>query len=65
MIEAFDTARAGASGGPVVTFCHVGELGALNWFYASELAALPNIKLYPESINGWQHAGGSLAIATN
>ena len=44
----------------VVTFCHTGELGALNWFYASELAGLPNVKLYPESLKGWKAAGGLL-----
>ena len=65
VIDTFQQAQADGSTGPVITFCHVGELGALNWFYASELAGLPNIKFYPESINGWEHSGGSLAVATH
>ena len=46
--------------GPVVSFCHTGELGALNWFYASELAGLPRMQLYPDSIVGWTSEGGTL-----
>lgn len=46
--------------GNVVSFCHTGELGALNWFYASELAGLPGMKLYPDSIKGWTSRGGDL-----
>ncbi|MEM7711039.1 MAG: rhodanese-like domain-containing protein [Pseudomonadota bacterium] len=47
--------------GPVVSFCQTGELSALNWFYASELAALPGMKLYPDSVVGWTASGGVLA----
>lgn len=60
VLAAFRELGADGSTGPVVTFCHVGELGALNWFYASELGGLPNIKLYPESVNGWTFNGGRL-----
>ncbi|MEJ6403112.1 rhodanese-like domain-containing protein [Yoonia sp. 2307UL14-13] len=48
--------------GEVVLFCQTGELGALTWFYASELAALENISLYPESAVGWAHHGGRLFV---
>lgn len=65
VISAFDAADASGTDGPVITFCHVGELGALNWFYASELAGLPNIQLYPESINGWTLSGGRLGLGRN
>lgn len=48
--------------GEVVLFCQTGELGALTWFYASELAALDNITLYPESAVGWTYHGGKLFV---
>ncbi|MEM6593818.1 MAG: rhodanese-like domain-containing protein [Pseudomonadota bacterium] len=48
----------------VISFCHSGELAALNWFYASEVAKLDNMKLFPESVKGWQHLGGALSIGT-
>ncbi len=44
----------------VISFCQTGELAALNWFYASELASLDNMKLYPESVVGWKSNGGNL-----
>ena len=46
--------------GEVITFCQTGELGALSWFYASELAGLDNMLLYPESVAGWADGGGRL-----
>ncbi len=48
----------------VVSFCNTGELGALNWFYASELSGIGNVKLYPESTVGWSATGGEL-VAPN
>ncbi|MFQ6553030.1 rhodanese-like domain-containing protein [Aestuariibius insulae] len=47
---------------PVVTFCNTGELGALTWFYASELTGIENVKLYPESTKGWLAAGLELVV---
>lgn len=46
---------------PVVSFCQTGELGALNWFYASEVSGIRNVRLYPESVSGWLKDGGELA----
>ncbi len=46
---------------PVVNFCNTGELGALSWFYASELSGIENVKLYPESSHGWTFTGHDLA----
>jgi len=46
----------------VISFCHAGELAALNWFYASEVAELDNMMLFPESVKGWAHLGGNLAV---
>lgn len=51
--------------GEVVTFCQTGELGALSWFYASELAGLDNMVLYPESVSGWADKGGKLFAGEN
>lgn len=45
----------------VVSFCDTGELGALNWFFASEVAGIQNVKLYPDSTFGWKDAGLPLA----
>lgn len=61
VVDAFLSIGADGTTGDVITFCNVGELAALNWFYASELAGLSNIKLYPESSTGWVHSGGVLA----
>ena len=46
----------------VVTFCNTGEVGALSWFYASELAGLDNMRLYPDSLRGWTYSGGKLGV---
>ncbi|MEM9139669.1 MAG: rhodanese-like domain-containing protein, partial [Pseudomonadota bacterium] len=46
----------------VVSFCDTGELGALNWFYASEIAGIKNVKLYPESATGWKASGRALSV---
>lgn len=56
----FEANNAYPSRGPIVSFCTSGELGALNWFYASELAGMNNVRLYPESVKGWAHDGGKL-----
>lgn len=48
---------------PVVNFCDTGELGALNWFHASEVAGIANVKLYPESSHGWVEDGRELSTA--
>ncbi|MBM7066256.1 rhodanese-like domain-containing protein [Actibacterium sp. 188UL27-1] len=45
---------------PVVSFCNTGELGALSWFYASEVSGIDNVKLYPQSIKGWKASGAAL-----
>lgn len=47
----------------VITFCETGELSALNWFYASEIAGIRNVKYYPEAVAGWVAGGGELVPA--
>ncbi|QPH53541.1 rhodanese-like domain-containing protein [Pontivivens ytuae] len=49
---------------PVVNFCSDGTLSAVNWFYASEVAGIANVKLYPESIKGWAASGNPVAVGT-
>jgi thiosulfate/3-mercaptopyruvate sulfurtransferase len=46
---------------PVVTFCQTGELAALSWLYASEVAGITDVRLYPESTQGWTAEGGVLS----
>ncbi|MEM6386189.1 MAG: rhodanese-like domain-containing protein [Pseudomonadota bacterium] len=48
--------------GDIITFCHSGTMSALNWFYASELASIENVRLYPESLVGWNQSFGVLAV---
>ena len=38
---------------PVVMLSESEELSALNWFYASELSGIKNVKLYPGPALGW------------
>lgn len=40
-------------GGEVVTFCNTGHWAATEWFALSELAGLPNVRMYPESMVGY------------
>ena len=49
---------------PVINFCNTGELGALNWFHASEVVGIENVKLYPESSHGWVDEGLELSTAS-
>lgn len=48
---------------PVIHFCNTGELAALNWFHASEVSGITNVKLYPDSSHGWKAKGGELTVA--
>lgn len=47
---------AAADGKPIVSFCNTGHWAAINWFALSELAGVPDVKLYPESMVGWTGA---------
>lgn len=51
-------AKGGFSQGEnLVSFCNTGHWAATNWFALSELAGIDAVKLYPESMVGWSHAG--------
>ena len=41
---------------PIASFCNTGHWAATNWFALSEVAGIPNVKLYPESMVGWTNA---------
>ena len=45
----------------IVTFCNTGHWAATEWFALSELAGLPDVKLYPESMVGYAQGGHDLA----
>ncbi|MEM1276045.1 MAG: rhodanese-like domain-containing protein [Pseudomonadota bacterium] len=62
VLDGLKTQKVNWSHDTVVSFCNTGELGALNWFYASEVSGIKNVKLYPESATGWKHAGHKLAV---
>lgn len=57
-------AALGANPGPaagrrIVSFCNTGHWAATNWFMLSEIAGLPDVRLYPESMVGWTRGGGA------
>lgn len=60
VIDYYATKGAIGHEGDVITFCKSGQLSALNWFYASELASIENVRLYPESLIGWKQSFGVL-----
>lgn len=51
---------AEAGDAPILSFCNTGHWAAINWFALSELAGVPDVKLYPESMVGWTRAGLSV-----
>lgn len=44
----------------VISVCQNGELSALAWFYASEIAGVDNVVYYPDAIQGWAADGGNM-----
>lgn len=61
--QAVERARAlaaQANGAPLVSFCNTGHWAATNWFALSEIAGVQDVKLYPESVVGWQAGGGAV-----
>lgn len=40
----------------VITYCNNGALAAVDWFMASEIAEIPNVKIYAHSLNARQKA---------
>ena len=45
----------------IVTFCNTGHWAATEWFALSELAGLPDVKMYPESMVGYTRGDHEIA----
>ena len=45
----------------IVSFCNTGHWAATNWFVLSELAGLPDVRLYPGSMVEYSQSGGLMA----
>lgn len=59
-------AEYGRTDAPVtVSFCNTGHWASINWFALSELADVPNTRLYAESMAEWTQSGGALDNAPN
>ena len=49
----------------VITYCNNGALAAVDWFMASEIAEIPNVRIYAHSLNARQKAQSLWNKATN
>ncbi|HKM15762.1 MAG TPA: sulfurtransferase [Marinospirillum sp.] len=45
-----------------VSFCNTGHWAATNWFVLSEVAGLPNVRLYPASLAEWTQSSVGLPM---
>lgn len=45
-----------------LSFCNTGHWAATNWFVLSELAGLPNVRLYPASMAEWTQSDSALPM---
>lgn len=45
-----------------VSFCNTGHWAATNWFVLSEVAGLPNVRLYPASLAEWTQSKVALPM---
>jgi len=50
---------------PTISFCNTGHWAATNWFVLSELLGHKDVKLYPESVVEWSHAGLAMENVPN
>ncbi|MFX0544291.1 sulfurtransferase [Roseovarius sp. S1116L3] len=46
---------------PIVSFCNTGHWAATDWFAMSELAGMPDVKLYAESMVGYSKTDNEMA----
>ncbi len=49
----------------VITYCNNGALAAVDWFMASEIAEIPNVRIYAHSLSARQRAQSLWNKATN
>lgn len=53
-LRAIAAARLPAEGAPLtVSFCNTGHWASINWFVMSEVAGVPNTRMYAESMAEW------------
>src|SRR5690606_16880161 len=45
-----------------IAFCNTGHWAATDWFALSELAGLPNVRMYPESLAEWTNTTEALPM---
>lgn len=45
-----------------IAFCNTGHWAATDWFALSELAGLPNVRMYPESLADWTNTANALPM---
>lgn len=45
-----------------IAFCNTGHWAATDWFALSELAGVPNVRMYPESLADWTNAATPLPM---
>lgn len=45
-----------------IAFCNTGHWAATDWFALSELAGLPNVRMYPESLAEWTNSDEALPM---
>lgn len=45
-----------------IAFCNTGHWAATDWFALSELAGLPNVRMYPESLADWTNTAEALPM---
>lgn len=45
-----------------ISFCNTGHWASTDWFALSELAGVPNVRMYPESLAEWTNADSALPM---
>lgn len=45
-----------------IAFCNTGHWASTDWFALSELAGIPNVRMYPESLAEWTNAATALPM---
>lgn len=45
-----------------IAFCNTGHWAATDWFALSELAGVPNVRMYPESLAEWTNTANALPM---
>lgn len=45
-----------------IAFCNTGHWAATDWFALSELAGIPNVRMYPESLADWTNTAEALPM---